>query len=170
MKNLGSEIRSVLKVVAKRSSEQRVDYHSDPPQKGKGKAAERIVSFDIKENDEENDENGNNEDDRYCADDFVSHGYYRDRIAEGFDKRSPSRLASNKPAYFPIDDSVTRTRTASNYFAKAAECIITMANAFFALVTRVALSDVIAATKDGDTSTAEIFLNQVGNNMDAIED
>jgi hypothetical protein len=34
---------------------------------------------------------------------------YRDIVEEGFDKRSPSRLASNKLAYFPIDDPVTRT-------------------------------------------------------------
>jgi hypothetical protein len=130
--NLGSEIRSVVKVVASSSSEQRVDHQSDPSQKEKGKAAESSASFDIKENDEENNENGINEDDEYCADDFVSHGYCRDLIAEGFDKRSPSRLASNKPAYFPIDDSVTRTLTGSKYSAKAAECNITVANAFFA--------------------------------------
>ena len=43
---------------------------------------------------------------------------YRDIIAEGFDKRSPSRLASNKPAYFPIDDPVTRTFMAFKYLAK----------------------------------------------------
>ena len=44
---------------------------------------------------------------------------YRDIIVEGFDKRSPSRLASNKPAYFPIDDPVTRIFAASKYSAKA---------------------------------------------------
>jgi len=51
--------------------------------------------------------------------DYVSHSFYRNRIAEGFDKRAPSRLASNKPAYYPIDDSVTRTLTVSKYSAKA---------------------------------------------------
>ena len=45
-----------------------------------------------------------------------------------------------------------------------------MANAFFASVTRAALEDAIAATKDGDTKTASILLNQVSNNMAAIED
>jgi len=45
--------------------------------------------------------------------DYVFHGYYRDCLAKGFDTRSPSRLASNKLAYFPIDDSVTRTLIAS---------------------------------------------------------
>ena len=48
-----------------------------------------------------------------CDDIYVSHTYYRDFIAEGFSKRSPSRLASNKPAYFPIDDPVTRQLNAS---------------------------------------------------------
>ena len=170
--NLGSEIRSVVKVVES-SSEQRNDNNqSDPAQKERGKAAERSVSFDIKENDEgdNNDENGENTEEVYCADDYVSHGYYRDIITEGFDKRSPSRLASNKPAYFPIDDSVTRTLTASKYSAKAAEYSITVANAFFASVTRATLEDAIAATKDGDTKTASILLNQVSNNMAAIED
>jgi len=47
------------------------------------------------------------------GDDYVSHGMYRDIIAEAFDKRPPSRLAPNKHAYFPIDDPVTRTLTAS---------------------------------------------------------
>jgi len=91
-------------------------------------------------------------------------------ITEGFDKRSPSRLASNKPAYFPIHDSVTRTLTASKYSTKAAEYNITVANAFFAPVTRAALDDAIAATKDGDTKTAAILLNQANNNIVVIED
>ena len=45
--NLGSEIRSVVKVVESSSGEQRNDQ-SDPAQKERGKAAERSVSFDIK--------------------------------------------------------------------------------------------------------------------------
>jgi hypothetical protein len=169
--SLGSEIRSVVKVVES-SSEQRVDRKSGPPQKETEKAAKRSVSFDIPEDDEDEDNEGSvesiNEGD--CGDDYVSHGYYRDLIAEGFDKRSPSRLALNKPAYFPIDDSVTRTLTASKYSAKAAEYSITVANAFFASVTRAALDDAIAATRDGDTKTASILLKQVSNNMAAIED
>ncbi len=104
----------------------------------------------------------------YCADDYVSHGYYRGIITEGFDKRSPSRLATNKPAYFPIDDSVTRNLTASKYSAKAAEYIITVANAFFASVTRATLEDAIVATKDCDTKTASVLFNQVSNTMAAI--
>ena len=65
------------------------------------------------------------------ADDYVSHAFYRDRIAEGFSNRAPSRLAPIKPAYFPIDDPVLRTLVASKYSAKAAEYSITVANAFF---------------------------------------
>ena len=45
-----------------------------------------------------------------------------------------------------------------------------MASAFFSSITRAALEDVIAGTKDGDTKTASILLNQVNNNMIAIED
>ncbi len=55
---------------------------------------------------------------RVLGDDYVSHGMYRDIVAEGFDKRSPSRLAPKKPAYFPIDDPVTRNLAASKYSAK----------------------------------------------------
>ncbi len=131
---LGSDIRSVVKVVAS-SSEQRLDHQSDPAHKEKGKAARRIVSFEIEEDDEENlndDEIGNDDDGGYCADNnFVSHCYYRALIAEGFDKRFSSRPAVNKPSHFPIDDSVTRTLTASKYSSKAAEYSITVANAFF---------------------------------------
>ena len=169
--SLGSEIRSIVKVVGESSSEERVDHKSGPTQKEKGKAASRSVSFDIQEDDEdENDENNDIEVRENLTDDFVSHGYYRDIIAEGFDKRSPSRLAVNKPAYFPIDDSVTRTLTASKYSAKAAEYSITVANAFFASVTRATLVDAITATNNGDPTTAAILLNQVSNNMSAIED
>ncbi len=49
------------------------------------------------------------------GDKYFSHSMYRDIIAKGFDKRFPSKLTSNKPAYFPIDDPVTRTLAASKY-------------------------------------------------------
>ncbi len=62
----------------------------------------------IKDDDNNNYDDGNNDDD-YDAGDYVSHSFYRNRIAEGFDKRAPSRLSSSKPSYYPIDDSVTRT-------------------------------------------------------------
>ena len=169
--SLGSEIRSVVKVVEQKSSDPCVDPKSGPSQKRFGTAAPRSVSFDIAEDEEEENDIFDVDENEYgSGDDFVPHGYYRDLIAEGFDKRSPSRLAHNKPAYFPIDDSVTRTLAASKYSAKAAEYSITVANAFFASVTRAALDDAIAASKDGDTKTAAILLNQVSNNMAAIED
>ena len=96
---------------------------------------------------------------------------FRDIIAEGFDKRSSSRLAPNKPAYFPIDDPVTKTLAASNkYSVKAQEYSITVANVFFASVTRAALDDAIAAANEGDKKSALNLLAHVSNNMAAIED
>ena len=47
------------------------------------------------------------------GDNYVSHAYHHELISEGFEKRAPSRQAPSKPAYFPIDDPVTRTLTAS---------------------------------------------------------
>ncbi len=118
-----------------------------------GKVASRSVSFaDLEEDDREIQDDNNNgvkdeDENDYNIDDYVSHGFYRDRLAEGFDKRAPTRLASNKPAYFPIDDSVTRTLTASKYSAKAIKYSITVAHAFFAGVTCATLDDAIAAAK-----------------------
>ena len=90
----------------------------------------RNVSF-AKGVDEKEDENDDDEDrGTDSGDDYVPHGLYRDIIAEGFDMRSPSRLAPNKPAYFLIDDPVTKTLTVSNHSAKAQEYSITIANAF----------------------------------------
>jgi hypothetical protein len=176
--SLGSEFRSVLKVVAENESHRIKDARkkSGPSHKDTGKAASRNVLFaDLEEDDKEikgddnNNDNGNS-DDEYDVEDYVSHSFYMNRIAEGFEKRAPSRLASSKPAYYPIDDSVTRTLTASKYSAKAAEYNITVAHAFYAAVTRTALDDGIAALKDGDDTTATILLTQVSNNMAAIED
>ena len=48
-------------------------------------------------NDDDNNDDGNNDDD-YDVGDYVSHTFYRNRIAEGSDKRAPSRLASSKQA------------------------------------------------------------------------
>ncbi len=79
-------------------------------------------------------------------------------------------MASNKPTYFPIDDPVTRTLTASKYSAKAHEYSITVVNACFASVTRVALHDAIFAALEGDEQTSFTLLAQVSNNMAAIED
>ena len=115
---MGSNFEVVAEVVAETSSGSR---RVEPPESGsshqeKGKAAPRSVSF-AKVVDEKKGEN-DDDDDRGTdsGDDYVSHGLYRDDIiAESFDKKSSSRLASNKPAYFPIDDPVTRTLTASTY-------------------------------------------------------
>jgi len=119
---MGSKIEAVAEIVAESSIPSR---RVEPPESGpshqeKVKAAARIVLF-ARKVDEKEDESDNNEDD-HCidsGDDCVSHSLYRDIIAEGFDKRFPSRLASNKLTYFPIDDSVTRTLAASRYSAKA---------------------------------------------------
>ena len=118
---MGSKIEAVVKVVAESNSSNR---RVEPPQSGpshqeKGKAAARNVSFE-KEVDEREGEHDDDEDRGIdSGDDYVSHGLHRDIIAAGFDKRSPSRLASNKPTYFPIDDPVTRTLTVSKYSANA---------------------------------------------------
>ncbi len=104
------------------------------------------------------------------GDDYVSHALYRDIIAEGFDKSSPSRSAPNKPTYFPIDDSVTRTLTVSKYSAKALEYSITVANAFYSSVTRAALDNAIAAAIEDDNAVALCLIGQVSNNMAAIEE
>jgi hypothetical protein len=86
-----------------------------------------------------------------CDNGYVLHTYYRDFIAEGFSKRSPSGLASNKPAYFPIDDPVTNELNASKYSAKATEYSIKVANAFFASVTKANLDDAIVVHNGAQT-------------------
>ncbi len=103
-------------------------------------------------------------------DDYVNHGYYRDKIEECFTKSSPSRLSVLKPGYYPIDDPFLRFLTTSKYSGKASDYIITVANAFFSTITNVALNDVIEATASGDMKTTAILLNHVINNMQAIED
>ena len=118
-----NKIEAVAEVVAvSNSSNRRVELpESGPSHQEKGKAATRNVSF-AKEVDEKEDENDDDEDrGTDSGDDYVSHGLYRDIIAKIFDKRSPSRLTPNKLAYFPIDDPVTKTLTASKYSAKAQE-------------------------------------------------
>jgi hypothetical protein len=103
------------------------------------------------------------------GDDYVSHAMYRDIIAEGFDKRSLSRSAPSKPTYFPIDDPVTRTLTASKNSTKASEYSITMANAFFASVTCATFDYAMATATKGDTTTTMYLLGHVSNNMTATE-
>ena len=145
---MGSKIEAVAEVVVESNiSSKRVEPpESGPSHQEKGKAAPRNVSFakEVDEKEGENDDDENRGID--SGDDYVSHGMYRGIIAEGFDKRSPSRLAS----YFLIDDPVTRTLTASKYSAKAREYSITVANAFFASVTKASLDDAISAALEGD--------------------
>ena len=126
----------MVKVVAENESRRVNDKNkSGPSQKDTGKATSRNVSFaDLEEGDREikddsNSDDGNNDDDYDTGDDHVSHSFHRNRIAEDFDKRAPSRLSSSKPSYYPIDDSVTRTLTASKYSAKAAKYIIKIGRA-----------------------------------------
>ena len=112
--SLWSKIESVVEVVENSSSRRPVELpKSDPPQQEKSKAVARNVSFE-KEVDERKEENDDKDDNfgEDNGDDYVSLGLYRDIIAEGFGKRSPSRLAPNKPAYFHIDDPVTKTLAA----------------------------------------------------------
>ena len=168
--SLSSKIESVVEVVESSSSRPVEPPKSDPPQQEKGKAAARSVSFEKEVDDKEENEDDDDNFGEDGGDDYVSHSLYRDIIAEGFDKRSPSRSAPNKPAYFPIDDPVTRTLAASKYSAKAQEYSISVANAFFASVTRAALDDAIAAANEGDQRSALNLLAQVSNNMAAIED
>ena len=85
---LGSEIRSVVKVVAENESQRVSDNNkSGPSQKDTGKVASRSVSFaDLEEddrevkNDDNNNDDGNNDSD-YDVGDHVSHSFYRNRIA-----------------------------------------------------------------------------------------
>ncbi len=135
--SLGSKIETIADVVEGSSSNNtRVEPpQSGPSQQEKGKVVSRSVTFakEVDEKESEDDEDENPEDDLgiNSGDGYVSQGMYRDIIVEGFDKRFPSRLASNKPAYFPIDDPITRTLAASKYSAKTQEHSITIANAFF---------------------------------------
>ena len=148
---------------------------SDPTDKKKGKkVAFGDPPLEQEEQEGLDDNNYDHDDDTagtIAGDGYVSHAYYRELIAEGFEKRAPSRQAPSKPAYFPIDDPVTRTLNASKYSAKATEYSITVANAFFASVTKAALDDAIAANNNGeDPETVSILLGQVQANMAAIED
>ena len=174
---LGQEIRTVVRTVGHNPGSNPTEEaaaeeqkQSDPTEKQKGKK----VAFgnpSLEQEEEQEQDESFDDYDVNSADTYVSHAYYRELIAEGFEKRAPSRQASNKPSYFPIDDPVTRTLNASKYSAKATEYSITVANAFFASVTKAALDDAITANNNGgDPETVSILLGQVQANMAAIED
>ncbi len=57
------------------------------------------MSEDDREVHDDDDNNDDSDDDEIGeVDDYVSHFFYRKHLAEGFDKRFPSRLAAKKPA------------------------------------------------------------------------
>ena len=102
---------------------------------------------------------------------YVPHAYYLELIGEGFEKRSPSRMALSKPAYFRIDDPVTRSLTISKYTAKATKHITTVAKHIYVSIAKGALDDAITANNEGkDPDLVATLLGQVHANMVAIED
>ena len=165
---LGSEIRTAVQ--GNSLGQSTADTKSVSSQQKK--VTFRDATLELGVDDDEEDDEVVDDNRRFDNDDgYVSHTYYRDYISEGFSKRSPSRLAANKPAYFPIDDPVTRQLNASKYSAKATEYSITVANAFFTSITKAALDDVIAAHNGGADPTAiSDLLGRVQANMAAMED
>ncbi len=118
---------------------------------------------------ENNDEDGSSGD--IYRDLYVPHAYYRELIAKGFENKFPSRLASSKPAYFHIDDPVTRSTTTFKYTAKATEYNIAVANALCASVTKDVFDDAIAANNERkDPESVATLLGQVQASMVVIED
>jgi hypothetical protein len=92
--SLGSEVRSVIDLVRANESKRVNDAtESDPSQKGKGKAASCNVSFanliedDMVVQDDADDDNDDDDDNEIGeVDDYVSHLFYRERLAEGLTK------------------------------------------------------------------------------------
>ena len=96
----------------------------------------------------------NDDDDNDYVGDYISHGYYRDQLVEA----STRGLRQDKPTYFPVDDSVTRTLTTSQYSAKGAEYNEIVVHTFYAFVTRAALDYASAAIMDDDEKSTSILL------------
>jgi hypothetical protein len=173
--SLGSEIRTIVRSEGRvpdvGSSREPVEaaIQSGPSTvKGKVTFCDSPLEQEVEDEEESDDDADVVE---VSRDKFVSHSYYRDRIGEGFAKRAPSRLSSSKPSYFPIDDPVTRSLNASKFSAKATEYSLTVANAFYASVTKAALDDAIVGFTDGsDPKEVYLLLKQVQANMGAIED
>jgi len=108
---MGSEykVAAVEKLSKSPDEELRVEDKSDSSTVKKKKVTfvDRTLEQDeddISENNDEEVDAGNG-----YMDSYAPHAYYREFIAEGFEKKAPSRLAPNKPADFPIDDLVTRS-------------------------------------------------------------
>ena len=167
VEKIGSGVRSEVSATLVNGSNVR-DEGSAPSPKGKGKAlAKQHITSDEDEFDNNHD-NGEDPLEYDDMDDYVNHAYYREKIAEGFCNRAPSRLASNKPGYFPIDEPLLRTLVASKYSAKAPEYTITVANAVFTSVTRATIDDAITTTNDGNSKTGSILLSQVSNTLESM--
>ena len=113
-------------------SENEEGEESAPPQSDDGK---NVIAGDKRESTNEEDSAYG---DKFGEQRFVDHTFYRHRIGEGLSQRQPSDLAPSVPAYFNIDDQVARSLADSKFAAKRQECSITVANAFFAAVTREA--------------------------------
>ncbi len=79
-------------------------------------------------------------------------------------------VASFKPAYFNIDDQVSRSLADYNFSAKRQECSITVSNVFYAAVTHEAQKDSIEAFKAGDFKAILILIKQAFKNLGAICD
>ncbi len=110
-------------------------------------ARDDITTGDKSEIEYEEDESEGDEDDEQR---FVDHTYYRQKIGEGFAQRQPSDLATSKPAYFNIDDQVSRSLADTKFSAKRQEYSVTVANAFFAAIVNEAQKDDIEAFQAGN--------------------
>ena len=114
-----------------------------------------------------NDDDTDDDDDEAL---YVPHVAYRDMIEEGFERKAPRLLTSNKPAYYAIDDSVTRSLATSKYSAKLTEYSLTVANAFFASVFHSATSDGNAALQWGAIRPAKNIFGQLENSQAVFKD
>jgi hypothetical protein len=115
---------------------------------------------------EEDEEQSSDDDDKEVGEQrFVDHTYYRYKIGEGFAQRQPSNLASLKPAYFNIDDQVSRALGDSKYAAKRQEYSVTVTNAFFFSIANEAQKDALEAFEAGNLKTAYKLFTQVSNSL-----
>ena len=117
-----------------------------------------------------NGSNNDDDDDDDFAVLYVDHTFYRHKIGEGFIQRQPSELAPAKPAYFNIDDQVTRSLNDTKTSARRAEYTVTVANAFYASIAHEAQKDAVEALEAGDVKNALCLLKQVSNNLGATRD
>jgi hypothetical protein len=74
------------------------------------------------------------------------------------------------PAYFNVDDHVTRNLGEAKTSARRAKYTVTVANAFFASIAHEAQKEVVEALKAGDIKNALCHLKQVSNNLGTTMD